>query len=155
MPLFPRSKRSKSSASVDAPVPAGVSGELEPRIRAIGEEMLRHARAHKAGLLSAKFYSDKMMDWAMKDQEFKVQLFRFVDAFPVLTTPEMVHDHLMDYLTQPGVKLPAGMDVGLKMGGMAKGLTTKTISGQIEGMGSKFIAGTDAARYTQRRSLRR
>ena len=62
----------------------------------------------------------------------------------MLTTPEMVHEHLMDYLTQPGVKLPAGMDVGLKMGGMAKGLTTKTIAGQIQGMGEKFIAGTDA-----------
>jgi RHH-type proline utilization regulon transcriptional repressor/proline dehydrogenase/delta 1-pyrroline-5-carboxylate dehydrogenase len=142
MKLF--SSRSKASSRGPAPVPAAVSSELEPRIRAIGEEILRHARAHKAGLLSAKFYSDKMMDWTMKDENFKVQLFRFVDTFPVLTTPEMVHDHLMDYLTQPGVKLPAGMDVGLKMGGMAKGLTTKTIAGQIEGMGQKFIAGTDA-----------
>ncbi len=146
MPLFTsRSKRSKPVGKADFAVPPAVSGELEPRISAIGGEMLRHARAHKAGLLSAKFYSDKMMDWAMKDQEFKVQLFRFVDAFPVLTTPDMVHDHLMDYLTQPGVKLPAGMDVGLKMGGIAKGLTTKTIAGQITSMGEKFIAGTDAA----------
>lgn len=145
MKLF--SSRGKSTDHQRAPsvVPAGTPGELDARIHAIGGEILSRARAHKAGLLSARFYSDKLMEWAMQDHDFKVQLFRFVDAFPVLRTPEAVHDHLMDYLTQPGVKLPAGMDLGLKMGGMAKGLTTKTIAGQITGMAGKFIAGTDAA----------
>jgi len=144
--LFSRSKPSvRTSPAAATGLSISANSDLEPRIFAIGEEMLRVARNHKAGLLSSKFYSDKMMDWAMQDEEFKVQLFRFVDAFPVLTTPEMVHDHLVDYLTQPGVKLPAGMDVGLKMGGIAKGLTTKTIAGQITGMAGKFIAGTDAA----------
>jgi RHH-type proline utilization regulon transcriptional repressor/proline dehydrogenase/delta 1-pyrroline-5-carboxylate dehydrogenase len=141
MKLF--SSRAKSPDHRPASSAAG--GDLEARVQAIGGEILSKARAHKAGLLSARFYSDKLMDWAMKDHDFKVQLFRFVDAFPVLRTPEAVHEHLIDYLTQPGVKLPAGMDLGLKMGGMAKGLATKTLSGQITGMASKFIAGTDAA----------
>lgn len=141
MKLF--SSRAKSPEHAGARVSPG--GDAESRTREIGGEILRHARSHKAGLLSARFYSDKLMDWAMKDHDFKVQLFRFVDAFPVLRTPEAVHEHLMDYLTQPGVKLPAGMDLGLKMGGMAKGLATKTISGQITSMANKFIAGTDAA----------
>ena len=123
----------------------GSTGVDETRVRAIGTELLDRAREHKAGLLSAKFYSDKLMDWSMRDHEFKVQLFRFVDAFPVLTTPDMVHDHLADYLTQPNVKLPPGMDIGLKAGGVAKGLMTSTISSQIKGMAGKFIAGTDAA----------
>ncbi len=47
-------------------------------------------------------------------------------------------------LTQPGVTLPPGMDTGLRAGGVAKGLMTKTISSQIKSMASKFIAGTDA-----------
>ena len=57
----------------------------------------------------------------MKDQEFKVQLFRFVDAFPVLTTPEMVHDHLVDYLTQPGVKTARGHGRGPQDGRHGQG----------------------------------
>ncbi len=117
----------------------------DARVMEIGREMLDKARDHKAGLLSAKFYQDKLMDWSMKDKNFKVQLFRFVDAFPALTTPDLVHDHLVDYLTQPGVRPPPGMDLGLKAGGVAKGLMTKTISGQIKGMAGNFIAGTDAA----------
>ena len=124
----------------------GVDGDLEPAIRAIGEELLERARGAKSGVLSKQFWSDKLMDWSMKDQQFKVQLFRFVDAFPVLRhSSDAVHEHLVDYLTQPGVKLPAGMELGLSAGGLAKGLMTKTVSGQIEGMARKFIAGTDAA----------
>lgn len=131
-----------------APAPAAApapSDADEARILAIGEEMLSRARSHKTGVLSAKFYSDKLMNWSMSDHNFKVQLFRFVDAFPALTTPEMIHEHLADYLSQPGVKLPPGFDLGLKAGGLAKGLMASTISSQIKGMAAKFIAGTDAA----------
>ena len=103
------------------------------------------ARRHKAGVLNARFYQDKLMDWSMKDHDFKVQLFRFVDTYPVLTTPQMVHEHLADYLSQPGVELPPGMDLGLRAGGVAKGLMAGTISKQITAMARKFIAGTDAA----------
>jgi len=116
----------------------------DPEIYRIGSDLLGRARAGKAGIFSAKFYSDKLMNWSMKDQDFKVQLFRFVDVFPMLRTPEQVHEHLVDYLSQPGVTLPPGMDLGLRAGGVAKTLMTKTISSQIKSMASKFIAGTDA-----------
>lgn len=149
MALFKSKRRTPAASSSDrqvfAPRAGGGGSAEEARIVEIGTEMLSRAKGHKAGILSAKFYSDKLMNWSMKDQAFKVQLFRFVDAFPVLTTPEMVHDHLVDYLGQPGVKLPAGFELGLKAGGLAKGLMASTISGQIKGMASKFIAGTDAA----------
>ncbi|MHC4975704.1 MAG: proline dehydrogenase family protein [Planctomycetota bacterium] len=127
--------------------PSGPPVELgnEERIRMLGEEMLDLARKHKSGIFSKQFWSDKLMDWSMHDHEFKVQMFRFVDAFPTLRTPEIVHDHLVDYLSQPGVSLPAGMGAGMKAGGAAKGLFTKTVSGQITSMAHKFIAGTDAA----------
>jgi RHH-type proline utilization regulon transcriptional repressor/proline dehydrogenase/delta 1-pyrroline-5-carboxylate dehydrogenase len=71
-------------------------------VDAIGREFLDRARGHKSGLLSRQFWSDKLMDWSMKDHDFKVQLFRFVDAFPVLrTTRSSCTSMLADYLTQP------------------------------------------------------
>lgn len=148
MALFPRkSKPAPAAVPAPSPEPAPVASRAaaEPRIQELGRQLLDRARGHKAGLLSAKFYSDKLMDWSMRDPAFKVQLFRFVDAFPMLKTPEAIHEHLLDYLTQPGVKLPPGMDFGLKVGGIAKGLAAATISKQIRGMAEKFIAGTDAA----------
>ena len=116
----------------------------EQRILEIGNELLADARKARTGVMSSAFWSDKLMNWAMKDEGFKVQLFRFIDTFPTLKTPEQVHSHLMDYLSQPGVTLPSGMGVGLKAGGLLKKTLTKTISSQIESMAARFIAGTDA-----------
>ncbi|MDG2477708.1 MAG: proline dehydrogenase family protein [Phycisphaerales bacterium] len=148
MSLFNR--RSKSAQSVvcaplTTPATSPFSPEVERETLRIGTELINEADRHAKGLLSAAFWSDKLMDWAMKDEAFKVQLFRFVDCFPSLSTKEDVHNHLMDYLTQPGVTLPPGMGLGLKAGGMAKGMMTKTVAGRIEGMAKRFIAGTDAA----------
>jgi len=117
----------------------------EQRILEIGSKLLNHARAKKQSWLSTAFWSDKLMDWAMEDEEFKIQLFRFVDTFPMLVTPEQVHEHLVDYLTQPNVKLPPGLSIGLKAGGLAQGTMTKTVTSQITKMAKRFIAGTDAA----------
>jgi RHH-type proline utilization regulon transcriptional repressor/proline dehydrogenase/delta 1-pyrroline-5-carboxylate dehydrogenase len=126
-------------------VDAQADARTGDRIRAIGEDMLARAKSHKAGILSSRFYSDKLMNWSMRDHDFKVQLFRFVDTFPMLKTPDAVHDHLVDYMSQPGVNPPPGLDLGLKASGIAKGLAARTISGQITSMASKFIAGVDAA----------
>lgn len=156
MALFGRKSKSTSATAPNqtaAIAPAPMTPQVitpsnpqrEQDIMTVGSEMLNIAKNHKSGLLSAKFYQDKLMDWSMKDHNFKVQLFRFVDAFPSLTTPDMVHDHLVDYLTQPGVKAPPFMDLGLKAGGVAKGMMTKTISSQINNMAKNFIAGTDAS----------
>jgi RHH-type proline utilization regulon transcriptional repressor/proline dehydrogenase/delta 1-pyrroline-5-carboxylate dehydrogenase len=144
MPFFKRQSKAPAAArSVSAPVPGSL--DPEPRTQEIGTELLVRARGHKAGIFSRQFYSDALMEWSMKDPAFKVQMFRFVDAFPMLSTPEAVYEHLTDYLSQPGVTVPPIIATALKAGSLAKGLTAKTISGQIRGMAEKFIAGTDAA----------
>ena len=113
------------------PTASPASGN-EARIQALGAEMLERARAHKSGVLSAKFYNDALMEWSMKDQQFKVQLFRFVDCFPMLKTPETVFEHLEDYLSQPGVTVPGVISAALKAGRLLPGTAARTISSQIE-----------------------
>jgi len=112
---------------------------------ALGSELLERARGHKTGVLSAAFYSDALMNWSMKDPNFKVQMFRFVDCFPVLRETDDIYDHLQDYLTQPGVTVPGPIAAALSAGKLAKGLAVSTMRKQIEGMAGKFIAGSDAA----------
>ena len=142
-----RSRPSKPSSASSRPIGAGgdAASAAEAAVLELGRELLDRSARHRSGLLSSSYWSDALMNWSMKDEAFKVQLFRFVDAFPTLKTPEQVHDHLEDYLSQPGVTLPPGLGIGLKAGGMAKGLVAKTMSGRIEGMAAKFIAGRDAA----------
>ena len=114
------------------------SAEMEERIQSIGTRILNNARNQKQNWLSTAFWSDKLMDWAMEDENFKIQLFRFIDTFPTLKTPEQVHDHLLDYLTQPNVKLPPGMGLGLKAGGIMQGTMTKTVTKQIKKMAENY-----------------
>src|SRR4051812_8236877 len=122
------------------------NGDIEQRTQQIGRELLAATRgAGKASALSAKFWSDKLMAAALSDERFKVELFRFVDVFPVLKTPAEVHRHLVEYLDRPGVKLPAGMGVAIKAGGVLKGMFAKTVASQIEGMAGNFIAGRDVS----------
>jgi RHH-type proline utilization regulon transcriptional repressor/proline dehydrogenase/delta 1-pyrroline-5-carboxylate dehydrogenase len=85
------------------------------------------------------------MRWALDDRAFRVQLFRFVDVFPTLRSSAEVHDCLGEYLSQPGVELPAAVQAGLKVGGMAKSLLAKGVTQQIRAMARSFIAGTDLA----------
>ncbi len=162
MALFSRTKSRKSERSAhERPQPrqalsldhegtvahleSPTDSALEARIRDIGGALIEESRGNRGGFLSAAFWSDKLMDWAMKDEAFKVQLFRFVDAFPVIRhSSESVHEHLVDYLTQPGVTPPPFLATGLKVGGLAKGLMARTVGGQIESMAKRFLAGTDA-----------
>ena len=146
MGLFSRKPKS-AVASAASPVPSpqpSSHGGREGRIFDLGSDLLRRARAHKTGILSSKFYTDSLMNWSMKDPEFKVQFFRFVDAFPTFRSSDAVHEHFADYMSQPGVKPPPGMELGLRAGGLAKGLMASTISSSIKTMAGKFIAGTDA-----------
>jgi RHH-type proline utilization regulon transcriptional repressor/proline dehydrogenase/delta 1-pyrroline-5-carboxylate dehydrogenase len=125
---------------------SGAGGDArEQRIFAIGSDYLARARAHKASRFTASFYKDALMEWSMKDPNFKVQMFRFVDAFPMLKTPEAIHEHLADYLGQPGVTVPPAIDAALKAGRLVKSASAGVIGSQIKGMAGKFIAGEDAA----------
>ena len=117
---------------------------LESCAQVIAREILDSARLGASGPLSAAFWSDKLMAWSMKDPAFKVQLFHFVDCFPTLKTPDAIYDHLVDFMSRPGLSLPPGLDLGLRAGGLAKGLVARTMASQIESMAAKFIAGEDA-----------
>jgi RHH-type transcriptional regulator, proline utilization regulon repressor / proline dehydrogenase / delta 1-pyrroline-5-carboxylate dehydrogenase len=143
MALF--SRKPKAAPEVKPPQPVPVDAGQEARIAQIGGELLERARGHRTGLLSARFYSDALMEWSMRDPNFKVQMFRFVDCFPMLRTTDDVFDHWQDYMSQPGVTVPGAIAAAMKAGGLAKGLAARTMSSQIEAMAGKFIAGTDAA----------
>ena len=99
-------RRASENGRSQASPPSAVAADLERRATEIGRELLHAAREHRTRLFSARFWSDQLMNWAMKDPAFKVQLLRFIDVFPMLRTPEQVHEYLWEYLSQPGVTLP-------------------------------------------------
>lgn len=122
---------------------APVAHGIEARTQQIGRELLAATRHGGAGALSKTFWSDRLIAWALSDEQFKVQLFRFIDVFPVLKTPADIHEHLTQYLQ--GIELPTGLSLGLRAGGLFKGTLASTIASQVENMAGTFIAGRDAS----------
>ena len=117
---------------------------LERRTVELGGELLHAARSQARGAASAGFWRDRLIDWAMRDPAFKAQLFRFVDAYPMLRTPAQVHDYLLDYLSQPGVTPPRGLGLGLRAAGQWQSALARTVESQVRTMAGRFIAGHDA-----------
>ena len=105
-------KRKNSTTALTAPV-SGTSifdAATEQRIFAIGERLLDHSRARKQGWLSSAFWSDKLMDWAMQDEGFKIQLFRFVDTFPMTVTGKIQKFRIREIMIDE-----LGLDTGSKV----------------------------------------
>ena len=70
---------------------------LEPSIRHIGRTLAEHCQTGAPAILSQRWWNDLLMDWGMRDEEFKVQLFRFVDVLPTLKTDEQFTRLLAEY----------------------------------------------------------
>ena len=93
-------KRKTTSTATQEPISANSNSVFdaatEQRILEIGTRLLDHARSRKQSWFSTAFWSDKLMDWAMEDEEFKIEMLRFVETLPTLVNPEQVHEQVVD-----------------------------------------------------------
>jgi RHH-type proline utilization regulon transcriptional repressor/proline dehydrogenase/delta 1-pyrroline-5-carboxylate dehydrogenase len=81
--------------------------ELEERTKAIGRELFAAMdRQRGFGGLRERVY-EGVLQWTMRDEALKTQLFRLIDVLPALRTPEQVARHVREHLLAPGLRLPA------------------------------------------------
>ena len=120
---------------------------LDTAIYALGEELWKRMKGETPGVFNKDFWQGRILEWAMKDPSFKVDMFRFVDVLPTLQTKEQVSQHVREYLLKEGRELPAVMTAALKAasGGLTAGLAAMTIKKQVTDMASRFIVGENAA----------
>jgi RHH-type proline utilization regulon transcriptional repressor/proline dehydrogenase/delta 1-pyrroline-5-carboxylate dehydrogenase len=121
----------------------------ENRTQEIGQELFGLMRGQKPGIFNKAWWQGQVMEWSMKDEAFKTEMFRFVDVFPVLQNPDDVYLHLQEYLLKPGLNTPKVIKAALKgagLGGFMKSTATKQIIKQMEGMAKNFICGEDGTR---------
>ena len=85
------------------------------------------------------------MAWAMRDESVKVQMFRFIDVLPMLSSGEAVIRHLHEYFHDVREHLPSAARLGLAVA------TPRSIAGRAlavaarrnaQGHALRFIAGT-------------
>lgn len=124
--------------------PSTAHSPHEEQVRKLGLEIFERMKGEKPGLYDA--WSGKLMDWAMRDETFKLNMFRFVDVLPALRTADQIQEHIQEYLMGGKAELPAFLAMGIGMAGSG-GITGKLASGfmkkNIEQMAQKFIVGAN------------
>ena len=116
----------------------------EASIRKWGEKVFGLIdQAEQPSLFSKKGLYGALMEWSMSDENFKTQLFRFVDVLPTLTSSSEVARHLREYLDNDQVKLSPALRAALTATHFAGGLLGGGIRAQVTGMARQFMLGND------------
>ena len=80
--------------------------QWEMRAQEIGHELFKRMQGEKPGIFNKAWWQGQIMEWSMKDENFKTEMFRFVDVFPVLQGHDEVYRHLEEYLLKPNLNTP-------------------------------------------------
>ena len=128
---------------------ADTSSALELAIHQIGRELAKQSAGLSPTVFDPGWWSKTLLDWCMKDEGFKVRLFRFIDVLPCLETDAQVARLMEEYFggtdemvlpLQWGLRAISATSLGSK-------LSAKSLRHQIHQMARTFIAGasiTDA-----------
>ncbi len=120
---------------------------FESAVVRIGAHLAQLSAGRAPTVFEGRWWSQSMINLAMKDPAFKVQLFRFIDALPALASERAVvkladeyfgamHSHIFGL--QWGLKALAATSVGAA-------ITGKSIRHQVEQMARTFIVGGSIA----------
>ena len=111
---------------------------LDRQITARSKEFFASISGEAPSIFNKGWWTGKVMDWSMKNENFKIQLFRFVDVLPYLNTSESLNRHIKEYFGAEDQDVPAVMKWGAKsaiFGGKITGaILNRTIRANLEGM---------------------
>ena len=122
-----------------------MADDFESRVRETGLRLYELIEGETPSVFKKEYWMGKIMERCMKDDAFKVEMFRFVDVFPCLHRQESVAKHLKEYFCRPEQDFPATLQWGLRQvspKSMAAQMAAKGIAGNIEITGKQFIAGS-------------
>lgn len=120
---------------------------IERTTQEVGRYLFAHLTDQRPSVFERRWWDDRLMSWAMEDESVKVQMFRFVDVLPMLSTSADVVTHLHEYFDEVRTHLPAAVRLGLEavspdsLVGRALAITARR---NAMGQARRFIAGTTA-----------
>lgn len=118
--------------------------QLEARISARGRELFAALGDETPSVFNKDWWTGRLLDWSVKHEDFKLQLFRFVDVLPYLKTDQMLVDHIREYFSE-GEDVPVVLRLGAQSAGMGGRLGMMLLSGTVrknlESMARQFIIG--------------
>ncbi len=112
-----------------------------------GLEIFGLMEAEPPFIFDKRQWIGELMNMAMSDPGLKVQMFRFIDVFPTLTTAPLVARHLQEYFLDHETRLPLGIRTLLTGASsrVAAGATAVLLRRNIASVARNFIAGRSPA----------
>jgi RHH-type proline utilization regulon transcriptional repressor/proline dehydrogenase/delta 1-pyrroline-5-carboxylate dehydrogenase len=117
---------------------------LQAQIEKRGERIFDLVDRHPESVFSKAGFYQRMMALSMRDEHFKVQMFRFVDVLASLRRSGDIVQHLEQYFAPA----PAGRDgfgpvihTGVRLARIVPWLSSMVLRRNVSGMGRQFIAG--------------
>jgi RHH-type transcriptional regulator, proline utilization regulon repressor / proline dehydrogenase / delta 1-pyrroline-5-carboxylate dehydrogenase len=119
-----------------------LQSEIEQRGRRIFELVDKHPES----LFSKAGFYQRLMTISMRDEQLKLQLFRFVDVLPSLLTSGELVEHLQEYFAEAhdSRKLSQFLDAGIRLARIVPWLSGPILRWNVSEMARQFIAGRNS-----------
>jgi RHH-type proline utilization regulon transcriptional repressor/proline dehydrogenase/delta 1-pyrroline-5-carboxylate dehydrogenase len=118
---------------------------IEATTQEVGRYLFQHIERRKPHIFERRWWDDRLLSWAMRDESIKVQMFRFIDVLPMLRTAEEVNAHLQEYFDEVREKLPEAAQLGMRAASASRLLgraLAYAARRNARSYARRFIAGT-------------
>src|SRR6478672_6417598 len=116
---------------------------LQEQIEERGLEMFDLVDQNPESIFSKAGFYQRMMAFSMRDEHFKVQMFRFVDVLASLRRSTDIVQHLGEYFADMRNGSVPFLQTGIKAARIFPWLTAPILRWNVSGMARQFIAGRD------------
>jgi RHH-type proline utilization regulon transcriptional repressor/proline dehydrogenase/delta 1-pyrroline-5-carboxylate dehydrogenase len=112
-------------------------------IKQKGREIFAHMKGEKPRLFSRRNLTGRLLDWSMKQEALKIQLFKLIDVLPALQNSREVAEHSGDYLAYAHSSriLRVALAVAIRLPPLLNFVARQA----VRQMASNFIIAPDAA----------
>ena len=117
---------------------------LQSEIEQHGRRILRLVDQNPESLFSKAGFYQRLMALSMRDEQFKLQLFRFVDVLPSLHRSSEIVEHLQEYFADVRDGFAPFVHTGIRLARIAPWLSARVLRWNVSGMAHQFIAGKDS-----------
>jgi RHH-type transcriptional regulator, proline utilization regulon repressor / proline dehydrogenase / delta 1-pyrroline-5-carboxylate dehydrogenase len=114
---------------------------LQAQIQQRGERIFDLVDRNPESLFSKAGFYQRMMAFSMRDEQFKVQLFRFVDVLASLRRSHEIVQHLEEYFAEMRNGFAPMLHTGVRLAKVVPWISGQLLRWNVSGMARQFIAG--------------
>ena len=115
--------------------------DLQAEVERRGQRIFELVDRHPESIFSKAGFYQRMMALSMRDEHFKVQMFRFVDVLASLRRGGEIVRHLEEYFADMRNGLAPVVQTGVRLARIAPWFSGKVLRWNVSGMARQFIAG--------------